>query len=215
MTILFDRNGCCVLLAATSLSLIVLTRPAFALEEPTEAASPTGATSEGDSVQLQEVLVIADKQQINLQRAPQSITALKASTLDVANIRSPDDLNGFVPGLTLAPNEGENRVASIRGIGNEANQNGSAQPAVAYHVDGVYVASAYALSGDFLDIDRIDVLRKQRALDLRRETCEWRTQLVRGFGDEPLLGAVCGAGVLPFRKTIFQEIIKKSGMEPG
>jgi iron complex outermembrane receptor protein len=159
MTNLFDRNGCCVLLAATSLSLSVLMRPAFALEEPTGAASPTGATSEGDSVQLQEVLVIADKQQINLQRAPQSITALSASTLDVANIRSPDDLNGFVPGLTLAPNEGENRVASIRGIGNEANQNGSAQPAVAYHVDGVYVASPYALSGDFLDVDRIDVLR--------------------------------------------------------
>jgi iron complex outermembrane receptor protein len=159
MTNLFDRNGCCVLLAATSLSWIVLMQPAFAQALPNEAASPTSPSSALDTVQLQEVLVIADKQQINLQRAPESITAVNASTLEVANILSPDDLNGFVPGLTLSPNEGENRVASIRGIGNEANQNGSAQPAVAYHVDGVYVASPYALSGDFLDIDRIDVLR--------------------------------------------------------
>jgi iron complex outermembrane receptor protein len=159
MTNLIDRNGCRLLLAATSLSWIVLMQPACALDQPNEAASPTSPSADVATVQLQEVLVIADKQQINLQRAPQSITALNASTLDVANIRSPDDLNGFVPGLTLSPNEGENRVASIRGIGNEANQNGSAQPAVAYHVDGVYVASPYALSGDFLDIDRIDVLR--------------------------------------------------------
>jgi iron complex outermembrane recepter protein len=159
MTDLLHRNGCSLLLAATSLSWVVLMQPAFAQAPPSEGASATSPSSTLDSEQLQEVLVIADKQQINLQRAPQSITALDASTLDVANIRSPDDLNGFVPGLTLAPNEGENRVASIRGIGNEANQNGSAQPAVAYHVDGVYVASPYALSGDFLDVERIDVLR--------------------------------------------------------
>src|SRR3977135_4048961 len=101
MTNLFDRNGCCVLLAATSLSWTVLMQPVFAQALPNEAASPTSPSS-ADTVQLQEVLVIADKQEINLQRAPESITALSASTLDVANIRSPDDLNGFVPGLTLS-----------------------------------------------------------------------------------------------------------------
>jgi iron complex outermembrane receptor protein len=111
------------------------------------------------ATQVEEVVVVADKQAVNLQKAPEAITAVSSSTLDVGHILSPDDLNGFVPGLTLSPNEGENRVASIRGIGNEANQNGSAQPGVAYHVDGVYIASPYALSGDFLDVDRIDVLR--------------------------------------------------------
>jgi iron complex outermembrane recepter protein len=156
---MFDRHFCAVLVSATFLSLIFVGRPAFADDKQTEAASPSSPASAVDTDQLGEVVVVADKQTINLQKAPESITALSASTLDVANIRSPDDLNGFVPGLTLSPNEGENRVASIRGIGNEANQNGSAQPGVAYHVDGVYVASPYALSGDFLDVDRIDVLR--------------------------------------------------------
>jgi iron complex outermembrane receptor protein len=159
MTNSFDRNLGPVLLAAISLSWLFLIQPALAQEQQAAAANQVTPASAVDTEQLQEVVVIADKQEINLQRAPESITALNAATLDVANIVSPDDLNGFVPGLTLSPNEGENRVASIRGIGNEANQNGSAQPGVAYHVDGVYIASPYALSGNFLDVDRIEVLR--------------------------------------------------------
>ena len=159
MNKLFDCYCRPALFAATSVLWVALMQPALAQDTQAQAGGPTSPTSATDTDQLQEVLVVAEKQQINLQRAPESITALNAATLDVANIVSPDDLNGFVPGLTLSPNEGENRVASIRGIGNEANQNGSAQPGVAYHVDGVYIASPYALSGDFLDVDRIEVLR--------------------------------------------------------
>jgi iron complex outermembrane receptor protein len=159
MTNSFDRNSSAVLLAATFVVWILPMQPALALGEPAEAQTATATTAAVITDQLEQVVVIADKQPIDLQRAPESITSLSATTLAIANIVSPDDLNGFVPGLTLSPNEGENRVASIRGIGNEANQNGSAQPGVAYHVDGIYIASAYALSGDFLDVDRIEVLR--------------------------------------------------------
>ena len=136
------------------LDIAMAADPAAITAQAANVAPPAVITS-----QVEEVVVVADKRSVNLQKAPESITAVSASTLDVGNILSPDDLNGYVPGLTLSPNEGENRVASIRGIGNEANQNGSAQPGVAYHVDGVYVASPYALNGDFLDVDRIDVLR--------------------------------------------------------
>lgn len=48
---------------------------------------------------------------------------------------------------------------AIRGFGNEAGQNDIAQPSVAFHVDGVFVASQIALNQDFLDVDRIEVLR--------------------------------------------------------
>jgi iron complex outermembrane receptor protein len=155
----FNRRICTTLLGAACFSQLALAQQVFADEGNNGPAGSTTSATGVDTEQLKEVVVVADKQTINLQKAPESITAISASTLDVANIVSPDDLNGYVPGLTLSPNEGENRVAAIRGIGNEANQNGSAQPGVAYHVDGVYVASAYALSGDFLDVDRIDVLR--------------------------------------------------------
>ena len=41
----------------------------------------------------------------------------------------------------------------------ETNQNAIATPSVSYHLDGIYVASPYSLQTDFLDLERIEVLR--------------------------------------------------------
>ncbi len=92
-------------------------------------------------------------------KAPLAITALSADSLDDANIRSAADLNGYVPGLTVARSEGVSRVVSIRGIGNEANQNDRVRSLVWPIIDGVYIASPVALNAGFLDVERIDVLR--------------------------------------------------------
>ena len=64
------------------------------------------------------------------------------------------DLTGFAPGLTIAKNEGYNRVVAIRGVGFEAPQNDSAQPSVSYHVDGIFISNPIALNADFLDVAR-------------------------------------------------------------
>ena len=59
------------------------------------------------------------------------------------------DLSAIAPGVNVAKNEGFKTVITIRGIGNEANQNAIANPSVSYHLDGVYVASPFALQTDF------------------------------------------------------------------
>lgn len=143
------------LFRAASISCVALAHPTFAQDSQSRA----GATLASDNDQLGDIIVTADKRSVNLQKAPLAITALSAETLTSANIRSSADLNGFVPGLTVARSEGVSRIVSIRGIGNEANQNDGAQPGVAYHIDGVYIASPVALNADFLDVERIDVLR--------------------------------------------------------
>ena len=61
--------------------------------------------------------------------------------------------------MNIAKNEGFKTVITIRGVGNEANQNAIANPSVSYHLDGIYVASPFALQTDFLDLERIEVLR--------------------------------------------------------
>lgn len=151
-----DRNMRSLLLAAVSLPLLCAVPQAHASDAPAGTPDPQ-ATASAD--QLGDIVVVADKRSVNLQKAPLAITALSADALEIANIRSSADLNGFVPGLTVARSEGVSRIVSIRGIGNEANQNDSAQPGVAYHIDGVYIASPFALNADFLDVERIDVLR--------------------------------------------------------
>lgn len=156
MTKGIDRNIRSLLLAAVSLPWMYAVQPAAASDGPTTAADPQAAAA---SDPLGDIVVVADKRLVNLQKAPLAITALSGDALAIANIRSSADLNGFVPGLTVARSEGVSRVVSIRGIGNEANQNDSAQPGVAYHIDGIYIASPFALNADFLDVERIDVLR--------------------------------------------------------
>ena len=108
---------------------------------------------------FEEVIVTAEKRSESLQGVSQAVTALTSSEIEVKNINSIVDLSAIVPGVTVAKNEGYKTVISIRGVGNETNQNAIAAPSVAYHMDGIFIASPFALQSDFLDVERIEVLR--------------------------------------------------------
>jgi iron complex outermembrane receptor protein len=108
---------------------------------------------------IEEVIVTAEKRSESLQDISQAITALSGSDLEEKNINSFVDLGSIVPGVTVAKNEGYKTVISIRGVGNETNQNAIAAPSVAFHMDGIFVASPFALQTDFIDVDRIEVIR--------------------------------------------------------
>ena len=112
-----------------------------------------------DEMVFEEVVVVAEKRSESLQDISQAITVLSSQDLDRKNIVSFVDLSGIAPGVTVTKNEGFKTVIAIRGVGNEANQNAIANPSVSYHLDGVYVASPFALQTDFMDLERIEVLR--------------------------------------------------------
>ena len=108
---------------------------------------------------IEEVIVSAEKRDESLQDISQAVSALTDSDLENKNIESFVDLSAIVPGVTVSKNEGYKTVISIRGVGNETNQNAIAAPSVAFHIDGVFIASPFSLLTDFIDIDRIEVLR--------------------------------------------------------
>jgi iron complex outermembrane receptor protein len=108
---------------------------------------------------IEEVVVVAEKRSENLQDLSQAVTSIGESELEVKNISSFVDLSAIAPGVTVAKNEGYKTVISIRGVGNEANQNAIANPSVSFHMDGIYIASPFALQTDFIDVERIEVLR--------------------------------------------------------
>ena len=108
---------------------------------------------------FEDVIVTAEKRNESLQDVSQAVTALTSSEMEVKKIDSIVDLSSIVPGVTVAKNEGYKTVISIRGIGNETNQNAIAAPSVAYHIDGIFVASPFSLQTDFIGVDRIEVLR--------------------------------------------------------
>ena len=108
---------------------------------------------------IEDIIVTAEKRDESLQTVSQAVTALTDSELEAKNITSFVDLTAIVPGVTVAKNEGYKTVISIRGVGNETNQNAIAAPSVAYHMDGIFIASPFSLQTDFLDVERIEVLR--------------------------------------------------------
>ena len=108
---------------------------------------------------FEEIIVTAEKRDESLQTVSQAVTALTASEIEAKNINSFVDLSRIGPGVSVAKNEGYNPGISIRGVGNETNQNAIAAPSVAYHMDGIFIASPFSLQTDFLDVQRIEVLR--------------------------------------------------------
>ena len=115
--------------------------------------------SQDEQSVFEEVIVTAEKRDESLQDVSQAVTAITDTEIEAKNITSFVDLTAVVPGVTVAKNEGYKTVISIRGVGNETNQNAIAAPSVAYHMDGIFIASPFSLQTDFLDVERIEVLR--------------------------------------------------------
>ena len=108
---------------------------------------------------FEDVIVTAEKRNESLQEVSQAVTALTTAEIEVKGLDSIVDLTSIVPGVTVAKNEGYKTVISVRGVGNETNQNAIAAPSVAYHIDGIFIASPFSLQTDFIGVDRIEVLR--------------------------------------------------------
>ena len=108
---------------------------------------------------IEEVIVSAEKRNESLQDVSISVTALTEDVLEIKNITDFVGLSAIAPGVTVAKNEGYKTIISIRGVGDETNQNAIAAPSVALHMDGIFIASKFSLRTDFIDLERIEVLR--------------------------------------------------------
>lgn len=137
--------------ALLSLSMLAAPVRARAAEAAAPAADATPA--------LEEVVVTAEKRDVNLQKTPIAITAVSGDALTKSNVVSIIDLNATVPGLTASRNNGLQRVISIRGVGYETAQNISSQPGVAMFIDGVYISNNIATGVDLVDVNQLEVLR--------------------------------------------------------
>ena len=93
-----------------------------------------------------------------IQTTAVSITALDAKTLDQAGVESIEHLTGLVPTLAVSHTPGGTPLLTLRGIGSNAIVPG-ADPNVTMQVDGVYLARGPAMALDFLDVERVEVLR--------------------------------------------------------
>src|SRR5882762_6447607 len=107
---------------------------------------------------LDEILVTATKTgETALQKTPLAISVFSADRLNDSAALNVKDLVAMTPNLSVAQTTANAQIY-IRGIGSNNVFNGS-DPDVTVQVDGVYLARAYSQFTDFIDVDRIEVLR--------------------------------------------------------
>jgi iron complex outermembrane receptor protein len=119
----------------------------------------TAAQSTSASVMLEEVTVTARRREENLLDTPLSIVAFNAEQLQVQGIYSVDNVDQFVPNVTLnSSNRANNTRIIIRGIGG-----GFPDPVFAFgsgmYIDGHYIPNSLSGYMSTVDIERIEVLR--------------------------------------------------------
>ncbi|MFR1235275.1 MAG: TonB-dependent receptor [Barnesiella sp.] len=108
------------------------------------------------SYRLDEVTVISNpKAYAKLFEFPGSITYLSERNIEELNLRSVKDISTVAPNLFI-PDYGSKLISSayIRGIGSRINS-----PAVGLNVNNIPYLDKSAFDFDFLEIDRIEILR--------------------------------------------------------
>ena len=140
-------------------SQILLADEAVNIDANSDGSSSSITSNQINSLVIDEIIVTAEKRSESLQDVSKAVTALGADELETKNIVDFVGLSAIAPGVTVAKNEGYKTIISIRGVGDETNQNAIAAPSVALHMDGIFIASKFSLRTDFIDLERIEVLR--------------------------------------------------------
>jgi iron complex outermembrane recepter protein len=123
------------------------------------AASPeqTATPVETSSARLEEIVVTAQRREESLQKTSLALEVLSADALERAGVAQTEDLSRVTPGVQIGL-QGNATQTFIRGVG-DFSQNARAQGAVAYSVDGVYIARGTAISPSMFDLARVEVLK--------------------------------------------------------
>jgi iron complex outermembrane receptor protein len=121
------------------------------------ALAQNGPPFAGETVQLEEVIVTAQRREESLQRAAIAVAVVQGSDLLAAGISGPGQLGRLVPAVTIEPASTGN-IMFLRGVGNFTVVPTS-DPAIAFNYDGVYVGRPTSTTGSFFDLQRIEVLK--------------------------------------------------------
>ncbi len=115
------------------------------------------AESEESAGALEEVVVTAARREQSVQTSSLAIAVLGGESLAEAGVTQATDLGTVVPGLTVSLGGGTNQTY-LRGVGSFATD-ASAESAIAYNINGVYLSRPSGVGPIFFDLERVEVLK--------------------------------------------------------
>ncbi len=123
---------------------------------------PLGAfaqlAADDDDAKLETIVVTATKGgETDLQSTSLAVTAMTADQLEERGVSDVRGMVNYTPGLQISDLSGYAQLY-IRGVGSNTVFIGS-DPSTTIHLDGVYLARPLSYFSDFLDVERVEVLR--------------------------------------------------------
>ena len=130
------------------------------VQVPSGRTSPVEVVLFADDFQLSEVSVTARRRTERVQNVPISISVVGGARVENAGAFNVNRLKELVPSVQLYSSNPRNTTLNIRGLGSTFGlTNDGIDPGVGFYVDGVYFARPAATTLDFIDVERIEVLR--------------------------------------------------------
>ncbi|MBN1240533.1 MAG: TonB-dependent receptor [Gammaproteobacteria bacterium] len=127
---------------------------------------------------LEEIVVTATRRAQNLQQVPVSIVALTGDNLELQGLDTLEDVGNYIPNINIQGGAFTTGTQfRVRGL-----------PNVGVYIDGVWqVSTAGFLTQEFVDIDRVEVLRGPQGTTYGRDAVGgairiWTTQPSEEFG---------------------------------
>lgn len=132
---------------------------ALAASSPLALAQDAASTEE-NTVAIEEVVVTAQKREQSLQDTPIAISALDAIALEDQKVNDISDVSNTMPNVQIAPSPGGSTGASVsmRGV-TAINPAVTWEPAAGIYFDGVFVAKNVGGLFDVAELERVEVLR--------------------------------------------------------
>ncbi len=144
-------------------STLTINGKTSSVENSTNDASPHNSDNKGASrrkrdLEVEEIIVTAQKREQSLMDVPMSIAAMSNVELEERKISNIEDLGFAVPGLTISGDNSYNRRVSLRGITN----NSGSSSLVGIYLDEASITGGHAyqqLDVRIHDLERVEVLR--------------------------------------------------------
>ena len=154
-----------IIVLASASSALALASAVQAAEtaQPFQVAAAQIPTSAAATAAVETVIVTARRREEDAQVVPGSLSVVGAATLDRTSTFNTQQITQLVPSLNYSSPNPRNTAFTIRGLGSSvvavSQANDGLEPGVGFYVDQVYHARPATAAFDFLDVDRVEVLR--------------------------------------------------------
>lgn len=157
------RNFNRLITAALCSSMMI---PAAALAQQTQ-----NAQSEEEAVDENIIVVTATRRAEDVQEIPIAVTAVSPAQLEQAGVVNVQNIGSVAPSFTASNAQiaSGSVVLRIRGVGTTSNNIGF-ESAVGIFVDGAYQSRPGVALGEFVDVERVEVLRGPQGTLFGRNT---------------------------------------------